>query len=43
MQAFLFVGFSEKAMFDSIDDAVHQLDPFLQAASKRCAGKVRGA
>uniref|UniRef100_A0A7S0RZR1 Uncharacterized protein n=1 Tax=Chlamydomonas leiostraca TaxID=1034604 RepID=A0A7S0RZR1_9CHLO len=38
-EAFLFVGFSEKAMFDSIADAVKQLDPFLQASQKRCNGK----
>lgn len=39
-EAFLFVGFSEKAQFDSIPDAIKLLDPHLAAAQKRCAGKV---
>mmetsp|Transcript_26866 Transcript_26866/g.72549 ORF Transcript_26866/g.72549 Transcript_26866/m.72549 type:complete len:235 (+) Transcript_26866:64-768(+) len=38
-EAFLFVGYSEKALFESVDGAVEAISPYLQAAEKRCSGQ----
>ena len=40
-QAYLFVGYSEKALFESVNEAVNALAPYMAAAEARCQGKVR--
>eukprot|EP00967_Tisochrysis_lutea_P042645 scaffold51320_cov20-Tisochrysis_lutea.AAC.1 len=39
MSAYLLVGYSEKALFESVVGAVKALQPYFIAAEKRCNGK----
>ncbi|KAF5840447.1 hypothetical protein DUNSADRAFT_16684 [Dunaliella salina] len=38
-EAYLLVGYSEKALFESVEGAVKALQPYFMAAEKRCVGK----
>lgn len=39
-QAYLLIGFSEKALFENVEGAVEALQPYFTNAEKRCNGKV---